>query len=375
MSAPESAVDGRVKRAESRSGGFTLVELLVVITIIGMLMALLLPAVMQARAAGRRTICKNNLRNVGLAMLGETELKRRFPASGNFAVSGAQFYHSWVVNLLAGLERSDIAAKWDYNLPHNQGINRDLARITIAVLVCPDDPSVVPGEGNLSYVVNGGIGWTTGWPTLDCPVSWHATGGSTEAPIDLNGNGIACLADWQQDGNPSDKRLFYQLGLFFGENWPPRVRQGTFRHHSLDTIFDGTSNTIMLSENIRAGYDPRSQTNWAYPRPLHTVFLVSSYICEGRQCSAGKVDYRRANARSENPYRMEAINGDFNQAEGEAPWPSSGHVGGVHVMFADGRIHFLQEEVDGAVYAALASPQGTLVRGPLAQPIVSDGSY
>jgi hypothetical protein len=72
---------------------------------------------------------------------------------------------------------------------------------------------------------------------------------------------------------------------------------------------------------------------------------------------------------------VEAINGDLNQAEGEAPWLMSGHVGGAHVVFGDMRIHFLSEEVDGAVYASLMSPQGTLVRGPLAQPLVADGSY
>ena len=66
-----------VRNRFGQCGGFTLVELLVVITIIAMLMALLLPAVMSARAAGRRTVCANNLRNVGLAMRGEAEANRR----------------------------------------------------------------------------------------------------------------------------------------------------------------------------------------------------------------------------------------------------------------------------------------------------------
>ena len=114
--------------------GFTLVELLVVITIIGMLMSLLLPAVMSARAAGRRAQCMNNLHQVSLAMLSEVAAKRRFPASGNFSVPGTEHYHSWVVNLLAWLERADIAAEWNWNLPHNHPANAKLTTIGIPVL-------------------------------------------------------------------------------------------------------------------------------------------------------------------------------------------------------------------------------------------------
>ena len=373
MRPSRACVEGRPEPTLARSRGFTLVELLVVITILGMLMALLLPAVMQARAAGRRTTCKNNLRNVGIAMLNEVAAKRRFPASGNIGSDGATQYHSWVVNLLPLLERGDIVGKWDFSLPATDPQNAALARIGIAVLTCPDDPTVVPGEGNLSYAVNGGFGWTSGVPVPDCPVSLHMDTVPHEAPIDLNGNNVRCPADVQQDGSPNDKRLLYQTGLFFAENWPPR--SGTVRYHTLDTVFDGLSNTIVLGECLRVGFDPRLQTNWATPLAWHNCFFVSSYVCEGRRCAPGSVDYRRANARSEHPYRLEAINGVLNQAEGEAPWLSSGHAGGVHVMFADGRIHFLEEDVDGAVYASLLSPQGSLIRGPLAQPLVSDGSY
>jgi len=350
---------------------FTLVELLVVITIIGMLMALLLPAVMSARAAGRRTQCMNNMHNVSVAMLLEVAAKRRFPASGNFSVDSSKRYHSWVVTLLPWLERADIDAKWKKDLPHNDPANAQLTSIGIPVLVCPDDFTAVPGQGNLSYVVNGGFGYTVGMPALDCPASFHIMTTPVVAPMDFNGDGSACTVSTPQ--STADKRLFYQTGLFFAENLP--IGAYTVRHHTLDSIIDGTSNTIMLSENVRAGYDPANGTSWATPKPEYCTFFLSSYVCEGRSCAPGKVDYRRANDRTQDPYRLEAINSSRDQAEGEAPWPSSFHTGGIHVAFADGHLKFLPDQVDGEVYAAQISPQGTLIRGPLAQVLLSDDSY
>jgi prepilin-type N-terminal cleavage/methylation domain-containing protein/prepilin-type processing-associated H-X9-DG protein len=363
------------REREGSSRGFTLVELLVVITIVGMLMSLMLPAVMSARAASRRAQCMNNLHQVSLAMLSEVAAKQRFPAYGNFARYTPEAYHSWVVPLLAWLERADLAAEWNWFLPHDSPANAKLTTIGIPVLVCPDDFTVVPGQGNLTYVVNCGFGWSAGSPAHDCPSSFHILSTPPHyAPLDYNGDGIAC-----PPGKPpeaADRKLFFQTGLFFGENWPPGKDPGAeVLHHTPDSIFDGASNTIMLSENIRAGYDPQKGTSWATPWPTNNAFYVSSYVCENRTCAPGKVDYHRANDSSQDPYRLEAINAARDQAEGEAPWPSSFHPGGVHAAFADGHIHFLSEQVDGAVYAALMSPQGMLVRGPLAQIKVSDGDY
>jgi prepilin-type N-terminal cleavage/methylation domain-containing protein/prepilin-type processing-associated H-X9-DG protein len=358
----------------SHRSGFTLVELLVVITIIGMLMALLLPAVMSARAAGRRATCMNNLHQVSLAMLSEVAAKRRFPASGNFAYYTAESYHSWVVPLLAWLERADIATEWNWNLAHDDPANAKLTSLGIPILVCPDDFTAVPQQGNLSYVVNAGFGWSAGQPAHECPSSFHVLSGPPfYAPLDFSGDGIACPVNGPPESE--DRRLFFQTGLFFLETWPQGRGKEQVLHHTPDSIFDGTSNTIMLSENLRAGYDPAKGTSWATPWPTNNAFYVSSYVCENRSCAAGKVDYRRANDSTQDPCRWEAINSSRDQAEGEAPWPSSLHPGGVHTAFADGHIHFLSDQIDGAVYAALISPQGMLIRGPLAQVKLSAGDY
>src|SRR3954467_11001842 len=89
--------------------GFTLVELLVVITIIGMLVSLLLPAVQSARETGRRNTCMNNMRNSSQALGQVHDTRRAFPGYAN-VVGGKRA--SWVVTILNNLDRGDLYQVW-----------------------------------------------------------------------------------------------------------------------------------------------------------------------------------------------------------------------------------------------------------------------
>ncbi len=348
---------------------FSLIDLLVVIAIIGILIGLQLPAVSQAREAARRAQCLSNMKQVGIGLLQDTDREGRFPASGYFSSSTTEIYRNWVVSILSDIDRNDIGNAWTLDQPYNDTAssqNGALSQTSIGVLVCPSDISVVPGKGNLSFVVNGGFGWTH---PVDCPISphWVAPGKPTKTPFDFNGDGKTC-------GNTSDpailapdKAMYMWTGLFFVENWP--YGTGTARHHTLAGVTDGTSSTILVTENVRVGYDPIWQTGWSDPWPPRQSFMLTGYVCKNSTCSPGNVDYSKANDHSNQPQSFESINASLDQPEGEAPWPSSYHNGGVNMFFCDGHAQFVKQTIAGPVYAALISPQGAkLSSSALVQP-------
>ena len=128
--------------------GFTLIELLVVITIIGMLMALLLPAVQAAREAARRTTCMNNQHQLSLAMLSFESAIGHFPGYKNKVGANAT---TFVVPLLPYIERQDVYDIWPKGDP-------DDGKVLIKLLVCPNNTPTSYGgcPCPLSYIPNRG---------------------------------------------------------------------------------------------------------------------------------------------------------------------------------------------------------------------------
>ena len=146
----------------TRRSGITLLELLVVMSIISVLLALIVPAIQSARESARRLSCANNLRNCAFAVLSAAETHRRFPAAALWGAIGPDKEHvgpvrNWVVTILPLLDRRDLSDRWDAALFASDPSNQTVAEIHIASLVCPSDDSVT-GGGDISYAINGGIG-------------------------------------------------------------------------------------------------------------------------------------------------------------------------------------------------------------------------
>lgn len=130
--------------SSAKRSGFTLVELLVVIAIIAMLVTLLLPAVQSAREAARRTQCKNNLKNLGLALLNYESAIGIFPPAvqfdeGQLPQSSDLFRENWVISILPYIEEQGVYDSFDLTLPISRPENK-LGRSTpLQVMLCPTD--------------------------------------------------------------------------------------------------------------------------------------------------------------------------------------------------------------------------------------------
>ncbi len=130
---------GVTRSSRRRIRGFTLIELLVVIAIIGILVGLLLPAVQQAREAARRTQCKNNLKQVGLALHNYLDSYTRF-APVSVLPAGRTFEpYSGHVRLLPYIEQANLASLIDWNVSSEFTTNPLAARTRVSIYMCPDE--------------------------------------------------------------------------------------------------------------------------------------------------------------------------------------------------------------------------------------------
>ncbi len=123
--------------------GFTLIELLVVIAIIAILIALLLPAVQQAREAARRAQCKNNQRQLGLAIHNYQGTYNRFP-TGVLGTSGtataSEPLHTWCTLILPFVEQDNLHESYDFGVAYNDTANADEVLVKIPTYLCPSQP-------------------------------------------------------------------------------------------------------------------------------------------------------------------------------------------------------------------------------------------
>src|SRR5262245_52263708 len=122
---------------------FTLVELLVVIAIIGVLVALLLPAVQQAREAARRMTCTNNLKQIAIALHNHHDVKLSFPPGGmNTGHNGTPCYTTWTIEILPFMEQTSLYQQYRQDLLNTDSINRTLVgQQRMVPYECPSDPA------------------------------------------------------------------------------------------------------------------------------------------------------------------------------------------------------------------------------------------
>ena len=368
---------------------FTLVELLVVISIIGMLMALLLPAVQQSREAGRRNTCNNNLHNLGIAMHNfASKTGGRLPGwrenmtlSPEPMVGGnsiAQYPVSWVVPLLPFLERTDLYLKWRDGTflvanPMGSAPNPNVDPTTqgyLTLLVCPSNPPAQNVPPPCAYVVNAGQSDTT---AMFASAGMGGMGGNSAVTADYLANGA--FFDNFQD---SDQSMMLDIPMTQTCNMGPTVAM------TMDylTVHDGTSLTLMMSENLDAGSyaDPNAQgladssmgggggmgMGSGGNLPFTVLEALQGFVWWGDVDGggnttppyAGGVTYGKINSPSDT---MSNNNPNYPYTNAR---PSSQHPGGVNVLFCDAHGRYIAQDIDYRVFCLLMSSWGQQVMPP-----------
>jgi len=339
--------------------GFTLVELLVVIAIIGTLVGLLLPAVQSARESARANTCKNNLKQLHLALTTRESSLSEFPGyinklgiPGDLAAN--QNRASWVVMTFPYLEQGPL---WDiWNRPNAAGNIQ--AFPSVEILVCPSDPADTIGEPLLSYVGNAGF-------------IFNDDDGTT-APLENPANGIFFDRTRTADGAraPRDGRDDMMDDPAADQ---PEIRM-TVAY--IQAKGDGTTKTMMLTENINA-------THWGHflppsmPNPDEKVYFgfcweqPAAIIADLSTPGTENIRFRRINSGIEDdPNFISPIN--ISEMITNHGFPSSNHPGGVQTAFVGGQVVFISDQIDNLVYAQLmtSNHKRSDLRGVGAMPLL-----
>lgn len=236
---------------QRQSRAFTLVELLVVIAIIGVLVSLLLPAVQSAREAARRTQCTNNVKQVGIALIGYHDSRKRYPFAltyepDNIKNNGGmakiamnpKYGPNWVIEVLPFMENQNVYMQFDLKQPVSADFNRAARGTSIAALICPSDP--YSAQHFQATPEMGGDNWARG-----------------------NYGAMSSLIH-MQSGNFSYNKEKSAVEMMFWDRkpWTRGVMGGNIAL-SMRQVDDGTSNTIVIAE-LRAGITPSDRRGiWA----------------------------------------------------------------------------------------------------------------
>lgn len=313
---------GSTSSRKLRKRGFTLIELLVVIAIIAVLIALLLPAVQQAREAARRTQCRNNLKQIGLAMHNYHDIYNRFPGLLTFGnvINGSAYTYGWnwgalilpqidqapLYNLISVVDSGGIAVTgFPFDLSNssfppaagktaaNYGWSKPISAYNCPSDTIPNVMGLLDGQGHISYAANYG---NSNYGGL-----YDSYGLAAEPPADAAG--------------VSTKGMFAQnpLGV------------------SLRDALDGSSNVVLIGEisaHTLNEIPALPDTSYAWGEWGITTRHWGSVSRHGRSAP--------------NTY-VTGVNGSprldrhcFNSA----------HVGGAHFLFADGSVRFISNSID-----------------------------
>lgn len=324
--------------------GFTLVELLVVIAIIGVLVALLLPAVQAAREAARRSQCTNNLKNVALGVLNYHDARQYFPAPVTMPDIGyeplypTRLFSNWAIDILPYLEQQALHKQFQINATTRVSdlVNAEARATPLAVMRCPSDAG--KSELFLGTHAQEGANWARGNYGLNAFQFWPSSGNNREA--------AGLTTPPSSSTTPTlSQMLDFNVGMGI-------VSTPTKYKWKMSRIADGTTNTIMLAE-MRTGLSALDRRGvWAMGMCGSNIHCRHAWngAQQPNDCKTGVDDiYDIQKVKDElGPETLAAECMDAYSTDSGQSVVRSVHPGGAFVALADGSVRFISDFVDTA---------------------------
>ena len=301
----------------SHTCGFTIVELLVVVAIIGVLIALLLPAVQSARESSRRSACQNNLRQIGLALANFESAHGKLPPGKKWSAPRTDprsFDYAWSSIVLGHLEQESLRVQIDFRLPLTDPVNLPAASTVIPIYLCPSAATLDPHRSPDGRLI----------------------GLEGQA-----GQGFACIDYLGVSGPDKDKNnpvtgedYGPQRGVLLGtKGLPESFRLTEPPTVTIARITDGLSNTVAVVECTGRGVD------------LNKAGEVKNL--NGTWASGSNISHIKKGVNEVPPPRAWEDERIFAE-----------HRSGANTLACDGSVHFLVNDTDEKVIRALCSRDG-----------------
>lgn len=314
-----------MKKHHPQNRGFTLIELLVVIAIIAILIALLLPAVQQAREAARRSQCKNNLKQMGLAIHNYADVHGTFPIGSNQigftqwsnGYAQANGFIGWSTALLPFVDLAPLYHLYNHNANADSSTNEQVRTRSVPVYNCPSDPTL--GQ-------------------LLTPAYGAGRTYATSSYRGISGRSHFTSGRYYDDASyfsgilPEDKGALTAIG--FGIS-PTRLRD----------ITDGGSNTLLVGEGQTLTTRNRG-TFWAHS---HAYYALASITIGYPVPTFAITDHAACTAAAD---AMSVSNHPCHRFLG------SMHTGGIQFVRCDGSVTFISQNIDLEVLGGLSTIAG-----------------
>lgn len=353
-----------IRMRRKTRAGFTLLELLVVVAIIGILIGMLLPAIQKVRDAANRAKCANHLRQIGLSALNFESANGGLPRGGEHIFTGTptggtagsyklQDLQSPLTLILPFIEQSGVAEQYDLRYRYNQTPGNIAASgATPKIFFCPSNPLAGDRVGGTRDSAGYGCADYTTVPYIQL----DAAGNSSSGYFMSATTGKTYPAAYYKDYGSPPPGVAASKMVQLDHALPPGTIDALYGLPRVSEITDGTSSTILFYEMTGANERMGPPTSNAYYDPIEAAFS-KHWRWANPDFSSGMS--KKLNNNKNATYTSPDPNGDgctwMNHDCGPNSEAFSFHGNGVHMVFADGHAAYIRESISLPLLRALAT--------------------